>query len=223
MKFPSYYSSTSLTSLTSFFCLLCAAVVSASAADLPKIVYTKSFPRSKPEYVEITVDKDGQGQYKESPDDDSPLDFKLAPSETAEIFSLAAKLDHFKRPLESNLKVANTGIKTFRYENGPEKNEVKFNYSLDPDARTLWDWFERITETEQRFIDLQRTAKFDKLGVNQALLQLQATVEKNRLVAKEQFLPLLDRVARNETYLHMARERAAALAELFRKFEAPAQ
>jgi hypothetical protein len=35
-------------------------------------------------------------------------------------------------------------------------------------------------------------------------------------VAPLQFLPLLDRVANNEAFLHMARERAAALAEKIR-------
>ena len=40
--------------------------------------------------------------------------------------------------------------------------------------------------------------------------------DRKRLVGVERFLPLLDRVAKNDTYLHMARERAAALADVFR-------
>ena len=58
--------------------------------------------------------------------------------------------------------------------------------------------------------------KFDKLGVNQALLLLQMTYEKKRLLAPEQFLPLLDRVIKNESFMHMSRERASGLADLFR-------
>jgi len=38
----------------------------------------------------------------------------------------------------------------------------------------------------------------------------------DRLAAREQFLPLLDRVAKNETFMHMARARAAELAEYIR-------
>jgi hypothetical protein len=132
------------------------------------------------------------------------------------MFALAARLDHFKRPLESGLKVAMMGIKTFRIEDGGEQREVKFNYSEDADARALQDWFERISETEQNFINLERTVKYDKLGVNAAILQLQVTIDRKRLVAPEQFLPLLDRVARNDSYLNMARSRAAGLAEAFR-------
>jgi hypothetical protein len=32
--------------------------------------------------------------------------------------------------------------------------------------------FERVIETEQLFINLERAVRFDKLGVNQALLRL---------------------------------------------------
>ena len=58
---------------------------------------------------------------------------------------------------------------------------------------------------------------YDKLGVNDVLLQLQITWDHKRLVAPEQFLPLLDRIVKNESFLHLARERAAGLAEAIRK------
>jgi len=192
------------------------APIGLAAAEAPRISYSKSFPGSVPAYVAITVDRDGRGEYREAPDDASPVTFRLAGKETEEIFALVDKLARFTRPLESNLKVANTGIKTFRYQSDAEDHAVQFNYSLDPDARLLWDWFERVAETEQHFIALGRAARYDRLGVNQALLRLETSRDRNRLVATEQFLKLLDRIANNESYLHMARERAAKLAESFR-------
>lgn len=186
------------------------------AADGPSVTYSRSFPGSKPAYFEISVDKNGRATYKEAVDDDNPLVFQLKPDESGAIFGLAEKLGYFSRPLESNLKVAKTGVKTFRYTDGAKKAEVQFNYSVDTDAQALQDWFERIAETEQRYIELERTVKYDKLGVNDALLRLEITMDHNRLVAPEQFLPLLDRVVRNESYLHIARERAAKLAESIR-------
>ena len=181
-----------------------------------RILYTKSFPGSVPAYVSVELQRSGQAVYKEAPDDEQPVDFKMSSEDTAEIFNLAEKLERFKRPLESGLKVANMGIKTFRFEEGSAKNEVKFNYSLDEDARVLSDWFERITETQRLQFDLERTAKFDRLGVNKTLLQIESAYDRKRLVGVERFLPLLDRVAKNDSYLHMARERAAALADAFR-------
>jgi hypothetical protein len=184
--------------------------------SVPKVLYTKSFPGSVPAYVSVELLKSGQAVYKEAPDDENPVDFKMSPEDTNEIFALVDKLDRFKRPLESNLKVANMGMKTFRFEDGSAKNETKFNYSLDPDANLLLDWFERLTETQRLQFDLERTAKFDKLGVNKTLLQIEMAYNRKRLVGVDRFLPLLDRVAKNDTYLHMARERAAALADAFR-------
>ena len=131
----------------------------------------------------ITVNKSGEAVYKESVTDDQPLKFQLTGNETSEIFALADKLGRFDHPIESGLKVANMGQKTFRFEDGAVKNEVKFNYSQDLDAQALLDWFERISESEQRYIDLDRAVHFDKLGVNQSVLELQVVWERKRLVA----------------------------------------
>ena len=188
----------------------------AAVTDAPRLEYTKFFKGSVPEYVSITIEKSGQVTYKEAADDERPIQFQLPSDQVGELFALAGKLDHFTRPLESPLKVAHMGIKTFRIQDGATKGEVKFNYSEDADARELADRFERITDTEQNFINLERAVKFDKLGVNQALLLVQMTYEKKRLIAPEQFLPLLDRVIKNESFMHMSRERAASLADLFR-------
>lgn len=182
----------------------------------PQLFYSKSFPGSAPPYVEIHLDRAGNCEYKEAPDDDQPLKFQLTAPDTNEIFSLVDKLGRFNRPLESPLKVAFMGTKTYRYENGAEKHEVKFNFSEDLDARQLQDWFERIAESEQRLIYLEREAKYDKLGVNNALLLLQSSFDHKRLVDPQQFLPMLDRVIKNESYMHMARERAAGLADAIR-------
>jgi hypothetical protein len=196
-----------------------------AAADLPKIVFTKAFPGSVPEYVEIALDKEGHGVYKEGKTDDNPMEFQLAPAETETVFALAAKLDRFSKPIEAPVKVAFMGDKTFRWENGSEKHEVKFNFSALPEAEQLWDWFERMSETEQRFAVLDNAAHFDKLGVNQGLLEMEAAFDRRRLVGLAQFLPLLDRIAGSERYMHMARERAAALADAIRNPppKAPAQ
>jgi hypothetical protein len=195
---------------------LCALAGTAWGGNIPRILYSKSFPGSVPAYVGITVDKAGAGEYREALDDDNPLKFQLTAPESAEIFALVEKLQDFKRPLESPLKVAFMGAKTFRLENGTERNEVKFNYSEDPDARLLGDWFERIAESEQHVISLERAAKYDRLGVLRALLLLETSWDRKRLVAPQQFLPLLDRIAKNETYMHTARVRAAALADAIR-------
>jgi hypothetical protein len=188
----------------------------AVGADGPSLFYSKSFPGSKPAYVQINLSRQGDVEYREAPDDDNPIKFHLTEAETNEIFGLVEKAGSFKHPLEARLKVAFMGTKTLRLENGGEKNEVQFNYTIDPAGQALADWFERIAETAQRRIDLERTAKYDKLGVVDSLLQLQISMDKKRVVDPEQFLPLLDRLANNESYMHTARARAAEVAAAIR-------
>jgi len=196
------------------FLLLFASVL--LAGDEPRLVYSKSFPNSVPAFMKVTLSKSGAADYREAEDDDLPLKFQLTPAETQTVFDLAAKLDYFKHPLESQLKVAFMGMKTFRWENGAEQTEAKFNYSEDPNAQALLDWFERMAESAQHRIDLDRAAKYDRLGVVKALTLLESAMERKRLVGLDQYLPTLDRIAKNESYMHTARARASEIAEAIR-------
>jgi hypothetical protein len=193
------------------------------AQDAPRFFYSKAFPNSVPAYVQVTLEKNGEVEYRESPDDDLPLKFKLTEAETAEVYGLVEKLDSFKRPVESGLKVAFMGTKTFRLEKGSQKSEVQFNYSEDVNAKNLWDWCERMTESAQHRINLDRAAKYDKLGVVKALDLLASAVERKRVVGLEQYLPTLDRIIKNESYMHTARARASEIAEFIRAGAPPAQ
>jgi hypothetical protein len=195
--------------------LLFASVV--FAGDGPRLFYSRTFPGSTPAYFDLTVESNGDTVYREAVDDELPDRFHLSEAEVKEVFGLADKLDHFKHPLESPLKVAFMGSKVFRYEQGSEKNEVKYNYTEDVNGQALQDWFERMAESAQHRDNLERTAKYDHLGVMHAMELLASAYERKRLVAVDQFLPILDRVAKNETYMHQARALAAEVAEAIRK------
>ncbi len=201
-----------------WICLVLSAAV-LCAADPAVIRYSKDFPGSVPPYASIWVDQTGKGEFNDAPDGEFPAKFQLTPAETEAIFSLAAKLDNFARPLDSGLKVAFTGEKVFRFEQGAVRREVKFNYTQDAGAQALLDWFERLTETSMHAINLERTIRFDRLGLDKALLQLQISADKNRLVGASQLLPVLDRVAKFQSTFVRVRERAAALADAIRAAE----
>jgi hypothetical protein len=189
----------------------------AFAGDSPRLFYSRAFPGSTPAYFDITLESNGDVVYREAVDDDLPSKFHLAEADTKEVFALADKLDHFKHPVESPLKVAFMGTKTFRFEAGAEKSEVKFNYSEDADVHALQEWFERMAESAQQRDNVERAAKYDHLGLMHAMDLLASAYERKRLVAVDQYLPILDRVAKNETYMHQARALAAEMAESIRK------
>jgi hypothetical protein len=199
------------------FALLAIALLSASGLEAQeRITFSKSFPGSVPAYCFVQVSKDGALLYKESEADDNPVRAKMLQSRVDELFDLAAKLDHFKGNLESGLKVANTGKKTFRYEDGNGgKTEAVFNYSTEVNAQQLLDRFELIAESERAYIDLDRTVHFDKLGVNDALAEIESLWLDKKLAAPQQFVPLLTRIATHESFMHLARDRAARLREGF--------
>jgi hypothetical protein len=193
-----------------------------AALGTPRVTFIKSFPGSVPAYVSISVDKAGNFEYKEAADDDRPLTSTLPPADTAKLFSLAEQLGYFKSPVESGLKVANTGKKTFRYEpeSGPA-TETVFNYSVQIPAQQLLAQFEKISSTEQAWVYLDRTVHFDHLGVNQALSLVESLWLNKELVSPQQFLPLLTRITKQESIMHLARERAAKLKDAFEAANAP--
>jgi len=199
--------------------LLLAAAVTALAGDA-HLFFSRTFPGSTPPYLEVRLTQAGDAEYREAPDDELPLKFKLSVEETAAVFALVEKVDYFRHPLESPLKVAFMGTKLMRYEGGEGKDavkgEVKFNYSEDQSAQALVNWFEQMAESASLHIDLERTAKYDHLGVMHVLEMLAAAMDDHRVVAAAQFLPLLDRVANNEIYMHTARALAGDLAGAIR-------
>lgn len=191
-------------------------IASAVAAQTPALTFTKIFPGSQPPYVSISITKTGALEYKEAAKDENPVKAQLDARTSGTLFDLAQKLDFFKTPLESGLKVANTGKKTFRYDDGTGKSsQAVFNYSTNVIAQQLLEQFEQIGETERAYIQLERTARFDKLGVNDALAEIESLWLRKQLAAPLQFIPLLNRVASHESYMHLARERAARLRDQF--------
>ena len=194
--------------------LFCFAAATLAAQE--KITFTKSFPGSVPPYCFVQVSKDGALTYKESETDENPVLATMLQTNVDALFDMAAKLDHFKGPLESGLKVANTGKKTFRYEdaNGT-RTEAVFNYSTDVTAQQLLDKFEQIAESERAYLNLDRAVHFDKLGVNDALAEIESLWLRKELAAPDQFVPLLTRIATHESFMHLVRDRAARLKEGF--------
>lgn len=201
------------------FLVCCAAA--ASFAAVPRITFTKAFPGSTPAYVCVSVERTGAMLYKEAEADPQPVTAQLQDTETQTLFDLAGKLNYFHDPIESGLKVANTGKKTFRYEDDHgATSETVFNYSQNLVAQHLLDLFEQIATSERAYIDLDRTARYDKLGVNDALAEIESLWLRKQLTAPAQFIPLLNRVANHETYMHLARDRAARLRDAFQSVSA---
>jgi hypothetical protein len=190
----------------------CAAQASPSQAT---ITYVKVFKTSYPEYVEIKVNESGGATYdiRQLDEQPNPQPFRVGQPVAQKIFELSAKLHDFQREnLNVHHKLANLGQKTFRYESGSVKHETTFNYTLDPAASQLLSIFEGITRQEGDLSDLKRTMQYDRLGVNDVLVQIETDYNNKLLPEPELLLPALDQLASDDKYLDIARQRARALA-----------
>jgi hypothetical protein len=194
--------------------------LSAAAATGSVFTYRRVFVGSVPEFIEIKIPETGeQSSYeiRQMDEDSGAAKFEVTPSLRTKIFQLVGQLNHFNgADLDVHRKIANLGEKTFRWENGSEAHEVKFNYTLNSAASQLLQICEGLARQQELIDLLQRRIKYDRLGVNDALLQLENDVNRGILPEPQRTLPLLDQIASDSRFVEIARQRARALAERVR-------
>jgi hypothetical protein len=191
----------------------------ASPSDGPTVTFRKIFKSSYPEFVEIKVTQRGTGTFdiRQLDDEASPAPFEVGTPLAQRIFDLTAKLRNFQGlDLDVHRRIANLGEKTFRYEKAGEAHEVKFNYTLDDSATQLLNIFEGLTRQESDLSNLERAMRYDRLGVNDAVRQVEVDYNQKLLPEPERLLPPLDRVASDSAFVDIARQRARTLAARIR-------
>jgi hypothetical protein len=184
-----------------------------------QITFRKVFKTSYPEFVEIKINQAGTGSYdiRQLDEDANPQPFEVSAPLAQRIFALAAKLNNFQNvDLEVHRRLANLGAKTLLYEKGAEKHETDFNYTLDDTATQLVNIFEGLARQTTDLSDLVRTMRYDHLGVNDVLLQIERDYNNKLLPEPERLLPTLDQLAADEKLIDIARNRARALATRIR-------
>ena len=188
-------------------------------ADSPNITYRKIFKSSYPEYVEIKVNQNGSATYdiRQLDEGSEPVAFEINAPLVQRIFELAAKLHNFQGiELDLHRRIANLGEKTFQYTRGSETHEVKFNYTLDESATQLLNIFEGLARQESDLSNLKRVMRYDPLGVNDAVLQIETDYNNKSFPEPERLLPALDQVSADDKFIDIARQRARTLASRIR-------
>jgi hypothetical protein len=179
------------------------------------ITFRKVFKSSYPEYVEIKVPENGActADIRQLSDDPSPQPFHLSQSVVQRVYDLAGELHDFNGvSLEVHRRIANLGQKTFIYQNGEQVFQTSFNYSTNPAAGQLLDLFENITREQIDLSDLQRTMRYDHLGVYDVVQRIEKDYDDKAIPDPAELLPALDQLASDTTFLDIARDRARSLA-----------
>jgi hypothetical protein len=214
------------TSLLRFILLMAVAAVAASAAfSAPapasaKLTFRRVFKGSSPEFIEITVREDsdaGAYEIRQLDEDPGSMPFQVSATWRTKMFDLAAQLKHFQgQDLDVHRKIANLGEKTFRWESGGEVHETKFNYTLNSAAAQLLQIFEGLARQQENVDLISRRMKYDRLGINDALLQFESDLNRSLLPEPQRVVPLLDQIAGDSRFVEIARQRARSLAERIR-------
>ena len=203
--------------------ILLFALVSFSTANAAPgtatITYRRVFKGSTPEFTEIKVTEQGKCTFdlRQLDEDADAEPFEVGAPVRQKIFELAGDLKNFAIPsLDIQKKIANLGEKTFRYERDSEVHETTFNYTLDATANQLMQIFEGLARQQGDLVQLQRRIKYDRLGVNDALLQFESDMDHRLLPEPERLLPVLDQIDQDSRFMQISRTKARALAERIR-------
>ncbi len=182
--------------------------------------YRRVFKSSTPEFIEIKIPENSDKasyEIRQLEEEAGSSPFEVGAGLRTKIFGLAGQLNHFRGlDLDVHRKIANLGEKTFRWDAPGESYEVKFNYTLNAQATQLLQICEGLARQQELIDLLQRRIKYDRLGVNDALLQFEADMSKGVMPEPQRALPLLDQIAGDSRFLEIARQRARALAERLR-------
>lgn len=203
--------------ITIAFCLALlalASIVPTIAAGEAVITYRKVFKGSVPESVEITISEAGKCTYdiRQLAEDPKAQEFEVGQPIRDKIFSLAKELNYFRnQDLDVHRKIANLGAKTFRYEKDGIANETTYNYTLNTPATQLQQIFEGLSYQQDHMQTLQRTLKYDRLGLYDALGYLQADLDNGVIPEPEHLLPVLEQIANDSHVIEIARSRARAI------------
>ena len=191
-----------------------------SPAGSAVFTYRRIFKSSTPEFIEIKISEGSDAatyEIRQLDEDPGATPFEVSHALRAKIFELISQLHYFKGiDLDIHRKIANLGEKTFRWEQGAESGEVKFNYTINTEASQLLQICEGLARQQELVDLLQRRIKYDRLGVNDALLQLETDLSKGVFPEPELLLPLLDQISNDYRFVEIARQRARALAEKIR-------
>ena len=202
-------------------CLTACPGLSTPAACTAKLGFRRVFKGSSPEFIEIHVREDSDVasyEIRQLDEDAGASPFQVSEGLRAKMLDLAGQLKHFQgQDLDVHRKIAYLGEKTFHWDCGSETHETKFNYTLNPAATQLLQIFEGLARQQEHADLISRRMKYDRLGVNDALLQFESDLNRSLLPEPKRLLPMLEQIAGDPKFVDIARQRARSLAERIRR------
>lgn len=110
-----------------------------------------------------------------------------------------------------NKNVAQTGVKTLRYTSDASAYECTYNYALDDRVNNATALFEAVAETLQYGDRLASKLRFDRLGLDAEIDNLQNALNEGRALGVVNIAPVLQAIEGDERVMERVRRKATHL------------
>jgi hypothetical protein len=179
----------------------------------------------------IQVQANGETHFKGSPNpsqrgDSDPVqrDFVISETSRQQIFESARKLNYFRGDFDPHLKhIAQTGAKTLAYKSAQVQGSSTYNYSQDPTVQSLTRLFLGLATTLDQGRKLAWQYRFDKLGLDQQLRELEELQTGHQVEELTVIEPILRKIADDPNVMHISRQSARHLLKTIGGPAAPPQ
>lgn len=194
-----------------------------AVTPVPIVAFSFELTGADPEHYDIAVEATGRAAYRSTghhgPDspgstsgDSYLVRFTMSPETKQEIFDLAARAHYFEKSVAyTKGRLANMGAKTLTYSDEKVFHQQTYNYSGMAPIQQLTEIFQNVSSTLEMGRHLEFSYKYEKLGVDEDLRNMDEAAESNRLLEVQALTPLLKQIADDPSVLNIARERAKKL------------
>jgi hypothetical protein len=178
----------------------------------------------------IEVQSDGKTRFDGTPhpdetNDTDPYhqDFTMSEVNRQKIFDLAQKLNYLRGDFDSHAKhIANTGSKTLQYRSAQASGSTTYNWSQNPNIQELTHLFQGIAMTIDYGRKLASQYRFDKLGMDQRMKELEDLQDSHDAEELQIIAPILQKIANDPNIMNISRESARNLLRSINQLPPPA-
>ncbi len=189
------------------------------------VTFTFNWSSVEPHRYVISVDSSGSAVYQswtadpeaEQSGAGDPYMLKFATSAAARerIFTLAGQLNYFNGDYEYHKRrVAWTGEKTLAYADADKQYVTRYNWSEDAGIGELTALFQGISATIECGRRLERLHRFDRLGLDEELKNLERLTAEHQAAELQLIAPILQQLTEDPAVLNIARQRARHILQM---------
>jgi hypothetical protein len=213
---------------------------SGTPSSAPTVSFSFSLRGAAPSRYTISVDAAGHGQYESEGADSSPaqvqspfaasspgdgtdsavpevysVTFDLPQASSQRIFALAREANYFNGNFDYKKKrLADTGVKTLIYREGPRRFQTAYNYSTTQAVTQLTALFQGLSASLETARRLEYLYSHNRLGLDEELKRDEEFANAGQLAEITVLVPILRRITQDAAVMHVARQHAQKLLDL---------